>query len=161
MQEMKRSGLQRLKHPACSFKGQALQTPWLGYLSATTFHRKHHLKFHLSASALTSSGLKGNEWSCTGHEMVLLDFLRNPREAGQGFSRPSHWDQQHTRGICAAIANPPAVQRKGSGELDQVWHREHQPSTVLQEPGKKECVTSSNQTSGLIFHSCLSATKIP
>lgn len=56
---MKWSGLQRLKHPACSFKGRALQTPqlgsltytWLEYLSVISLYGKHRLKLHLSDSA--------------------------------------------------------------------------------------------------------------
>lgn len=59
VQEMKQSGLQRLKHPAFRFKDPALQTPglgsrtytWLVYLSATGLCGKHHLKPSLSGCA--------------------------------------------------------------------------------------------------------------
>lgn len=175
---MKWSGLQRLKHPACSFKGRALQTPpawlshtWLEYLSVISLHGKHRLKLHLSdclPSDLTASGLRANESSCRGHEMLLLGFLRNTRVAGQEFCPLD----QHTginsmiKGLWVSTGfvgqSPARSQFRGerSGELEQVWHREHQPCTTLQEPRKKEHVTSSNQTRGPITHPCLSSTEM-
>lgn len=119
-------------------------------------------------SDLTASGLRANESSCRGHEMLLLGFLRNIRVAGQEFCPPD----QHTginrmiKGLWVStgfVGQSPARQQfrgERSGELEQVWHREHQPCTMLQEPRKKEHVTSSNQTSGPIIHPCLSSTKM-